>query len=63
MLELWNSKTKNIRKRVWLTEIELEKIYKKIELDNGNRNDADPDFVTPQETNTTSMYEEEPSIE
>ena len=53
----------NIRKRGWLTEIELEEIERKIELDNGNRNNTDPDKVTPQETNITIISEEEPSIE
>ena len=50
----------NICKRGWLTEIELEKIEKKIALDTGNKNDTNPVKITPQETNTT---EEEPSIE
>ena len=36
---------------------------KKIGLDNGNRNNTDPDNVTPQETNTTTMSEEDPSNE
>ena len=76
ILGLWNSKglffiteqwlvdqTNNIHKRGWLTKIELEKIKRKIELDNGNRNYTDPDNVTPQETNTTTMFEEELSIE
>ena len=54
---------KNIHKRGWLTEIEFEEIERKIELDNGNKIDNDPDNVTPQETNTTTMSEEEPSIE
>ena len=40
----------NIRRSGWLTEI-------KTELDNGNKNDADPNNV--QETNTTTMSEEE----
>ena len=76
MLELWNGKglffiteqwlvdqANNIHKRGWSTEIELEQIERKIELENGNRSDTDPDNVTPQETNTTTMSEEEPSIE
>ena len=76
MLELWNSKglflitvqglvvqANNIRKRGWLTKIELEDIKRKIELENGNRNYSDPDNVIPQETNTTTTSEEEPSIE
>ena len=70
MLELWNSKslffineqqlvdqTINILKKSWLTEIELEQIKGKIELDNGNRNNTDPDNIIPQETNTTTMSE------
>ena len=70
MLELWNSKSLffineqqlvdqaiNILKKSWLTEIELEQIEGKIELDNGNRNNTDPDNITPQETNTTTMSE------
>ena len=36
---------------------------KKIELDTGNRNNTDPDNVTPQEINTTTMSEEKPSNE
>ena len=76
MLELWNSKSlffttgqqlvdqdNNIRKRGWLTEIELEEIKRNIELDNNNKNDTDPDNITPQETNTTAMSEEELSLE
>ena len=76
MLELWNSKglffttgqqlvdqDNNIRKRGWLTEIELEEIKRNIELDNNNKNDTDPDNITPQETNTTAMSEEELSLE
>ena len=76
MLKQWNSKglffiteqrlvylANNIRTRSWLTEIELEEIKKKIELDNGNMNDTDTDNVTLQETNTTTMSKEEPSIE
>ena len=55
--------TNNIRKMGWLIEIELEEIETKIELDNGNKNDTNPDNVTAQETNTTAMSEEEPSIE
>lgn len=54
---------KNIHKRGWLTEIEFEEIERKIELDNGNRNDNDPGNITPQETNTTTRSEEKPSIE
>ena len=53
----------NIRKRGWLTELEVEEIERKTELDNGKKNDTDPDNVTPKETNTTAMFEEEPSIE
>ena len=76
MLKQWNSKglffiteqrlvylANNIRTRSWLTEIELEEIKKKIELDNGNMNDTDTDNVTLQETNTTTMSKEEPFIE
>ena len=76
MLKLWNSKglffiteqrlvylANNICTRGWLTEIELEEIKKKIELDNGNMNDTDTENVTLQETNTTTMSKEEPSIE
>ena len=76
MLQLWNSKSlffitekrlvdqpNNIRKMGWLIEIELEEIETKIELDNGNKNDTNPDNVTAQETNTTTMSEEEPSSE
>ena len=66
MLGLWNSKglffiieqrlvdqADNIRKKGQLTEVELEEIKRKIEFDNGNRNDTDPENVTPLETNTT----------
>ena len=76
MLELWNRKglffitelrlvdqTNNIQQTGWLTEIELEEIERKIELDNCNKKDTDPDNVTPQEKNTTTMSEEEPSVE
>ena len=76
ILELWNGtglffmkeqwlvdQANNIRKRGWLTEIELEEIERKIELGNDNRNNTDPDNVTPQKANTTAMSEEEPSIE
>ena len=76
MLELWNSKglffiteqqlvdqANNTCKSVWLTEIELEEIERKIKIDSGNRNDTDPDNFTPQETNTTTMTEEKPSTE
>ena len=72
MLELWNGtglffikeqwlvdQANNIRKRGWLTEIELEEIERKIELGNDNRNNTDPDNVTPQKANTTTMSEEE----
>ena len=41
-----------------MAEIELEEIKRKNELNNGNRNNTDPDNVTPQETNTTTMSEE-----
>ena len=67
MLELWNRKglilitdqwlvnqANSIFKRGWLTKTELEEITKKTELDNGNKNNTDPD-VTPQEANTTGM--------
>ena len=73
MLELWNSKglffiteqrlvdqANNTCKSVWLTEIELEEIERKIKIDSGNRNDTDPDNFTPQETNTTTMTEKNP---
>ena len=76
MLELWNRKglffiteqrlvdqTNNIQQTGWLTEIELEEIERKIELDNCNKKDTDPDNVTPQEKDTTTMSEEEPSVE
>ena len=76
MLELWNIKglffitkwrlvdqANSIRKRGWLAEIELEETERKIELNNGNRNDTDLDNVTPKETNNTTMSEEESSIE
>ena len=76
MLQLWNSKSlffitekrlvdqpNNIRKMGWLIEIELEEIETKTELDNGNKNVTNRDNVTAQETNTTTMSEEEPSIE
>ena len=53
----------NIHKRVWVTQIELEEMNKKIQIDNGNRNKTDTDNVTPQETNTTTMSEKESSIE
>ena len=69
MLELWNSKglffkteqrlvdqANNIRKRDWLTEIELEEIKSECELDIGNRNDTKPDNVTPEEANTRIVY-------
>ena len=61
MLELWNTKglffitkqpivgqANNICKRSWSTDIELEETGIKIELDNGNRRDPDPDNVTAQ---------------
>ena len=41
-----------------MAEIELEETKRKNELNNGNRNNTDPDNVTPQETNTTTMSEE-----
>ena len=41
-----------------MAEIELEEIKRKNELNNGNRNNTDPDNVTPQDTNTTTMSEE-----
>ena len=76
MLELWNIKglffitkwrlvdqANSIRKRDWLAEIELEETERKMELNNGNRNDTDLDNVTPKETNNTTMSEEESSIE
>ena len=76
MLELWNIKglffitkwrlvdqANSIRKRGWLTEIELEETERKMELNNGNRNDTDLDNVTPKETNNTTMSEEESFIE
>ena len=76
MLELWNIKglffitkwrlvdqANSIRKRGWLAEIELEETERKMELNNGNRNDTDLDNVTPKETNNTTMSEEESSIE
>ena len=44
-----------------LTETELED-KRKLELDNDNWNNTDPDNVTFQETNTTVMSEEELSI-
>ena len=53
----------NIRKRGWVTEIEQEERKIKLELDNDNRNDTDPDNLILQETNTTTMLEEELSIE
>ena len=76
MLELWNIKglffitkwrlvdqANSIRKRGWLAEIELEETERKMELNNGNRNDTDLDNVTPKETNNTTMSEEESFIE
>ena len=76
MLKIWNSEglffiaeqrlvdqANNIRRKGWLSEVELEEIERKIEIDNGNRNDTDSDNVSPQETNTTNISEEEPSIE
>ena len=76
ILELWNSKVlffitekqlvdqaNNIRKRGWLTEMELEETERKIEFHNGNRNDTDPHNVTSQETGTITMSGEKPSIE
>ena len=75
MLELWNSKglfliteqrlvhqAKYPQKGLvnWNRTKEIER---KIEPDNGNRNDTDLGNVTPEETNTTTMSEEEPSIE
>ena len=76
MLKIWNSEglffiaeqrlvdqANNIRRRGWLSEVELEEAERKIEIDNGNRNDTDSDNVSPQETNTTNISEEEPSTE
>ena len=76
MLGLWNSKglffiteqwlvdqTNNIHKKGQLNKIKLEDIKRKIELDNSYKNDTDPENVTSQETNTTTMFEEELSFE
>ena len=73
MQELWNSKglffiteqrlvdqANNICKRGSLTKIEPEEIKRQSELDNSNKNDTDHDDVSPQETNSTTMSEEEP---
>ena len=76
MLGLWNSKglffiteqwlvdqTNNIHKKGQLNKIKLEDIKRKIELDNSYKNDTDPENITSQETNTTTMFEEELSFE
>ena len=76
MLGLWNSKglffiteqwlvdqTNNIHKKGQLNKIKLEDIKRKIELGNSYKNDTDPENVTPQETYTATMFEEELSFE
>ena len=46
-----------------MNKIKLEDIKRKIELDNSYKNDTDPENFTSQETNTTTMFEEELSFE